>query len=167
MEYIPEKHKFRIFLRFLPIILPIAALIAAGVYFGALFTFIPLTALLFAVAVQTVIENFVCVYIYVLSEGVFRIYRKFGKYEKKIFDLDLRFAREALTCAELKKRKEKIKPPPRRRYCLCGAPKKHSFAIVYYPDSRRHIVYIAPDETFFAALKTAVESYSVGAEDPV
>lgn len=167
MEYIPEKHKFRIFLSIVPLMLAVAALIYCGVRFGVLFTLIPLIALLTALVIGAVTEELVMDHIYVLSDGVFRIYRRFGKYERKIFDLDLRFAKEAAPYIEIKKRKEKIKPAPRRRYCLCGAPLKYSCAIVYYPDKRRHIVFIMPNGTFYAALQAAVKSYSVCSEDPV
>ncbi len=167
MEYVPQKHKFRIVMSVLPLLLLCAALIAAGVYFGLLFTFIPLIVLLFAVSADKLISEAAADHVYTLYDGVFRIYVKLGKSRKKIFDLDLRYAKEAVTHAEFKKRKEKIKPSPRRRFCLCGAPRKSASLLIYYPGKRCHIAYISCNDAFFNALKTNVASYSVGADEPV
>ena len=167
MEYIPKKHKISIFLRALPLVLLIALIVFAGTRFAVLFRLIPAVILVFIVFTEIIIEGIVSDHIYVLNGASLGIYRRFGKHETKVFDLDLRFAIEAAPYSEIKKRKEKIKPAPRRRYCLCGAPLKRSFALIYEPDKRRHVLFIAPDETFAEALKNAVASYSVGNDSPV
>ena len=167
MEYIPVKHKFRVLLGVAPLLILCAALIVCGALFGLLFTFIPLIVLLFAVSADTLISEAAADHIYTLYDGVFRIYVKLGKSRKKIFDLDLRYAKEAVRYAEFKKRKEKIQPSPRRRLCLCGAPRKSARLLIYYPGRRCHIVYLNCNDTFYNALKEAVASYSVGSDEPV
>ena len=167
MQYIPQKHKARTALRSLPFILIFAALSFAGVYFGMLFTFLPLLILLFTVFAGIVITEAAADHVYSLEHGFFRIYRKFGKYETKIFDLDLRFASEILPFSEAKKKLKKTKPAPKRISCLCGAPKKLSSALLYDPGKRTHVIYISPNETFFEALKNSISPEPVGEESPV
>ena len=167
MEYVPKKHRLRVFLSAAPLLLLCAGLIFCGVRFGLLLTLSPLIALLFALSAEALISEAAADHVYTLYGGVFRIYVKFGKSEKKIFDLDLRYAQEAVPYTELKKRKEKIKPSPRRLYCLCGAPKKSSVALIYNPGKRVHILCIAPNGTFYEALKRGIGSDPVDSDGTV
>lgn len=157
MVYIPEKRTFRLFIPAILFVLSAALVVLLAYFTKSYFTYIPAVLLLLFFAAQSLFSYAVFEYSFVIEDGGFAIYRRFSQNKRKIFDLDLKRIQKVLPYKEAKKHLKKVKPKPRRFYCLCGQGRKNAVALIYENGWQSHVIFIAASPEF----KTALENYGL------
>lgn len=95
------------------------------------------------------------IYEYGLDGEILSIYRTVGKRRICIYDLDLNYAKALLRYKEAKGYVKEKGKPKRRFYCLFGNSKRNS-AVLFYETDTSFCLYFAPDDAFFAAVKSYI-----------
>ena len=94
-------------------------------------------------------------YEYGLDGEILSIYRTVGKRRICIYDLDLNYAKALLRYKDSKEYVKEKGKPKRRFYCLFGNSKRNS-AVLFYETDASFALYFAPDDAFFAAVKSYI-----------
>ena len=149
----PKKTGKYAFYCFILLALATAAAILGFETQKSVFYALTLSFIFFSIQIFTV--YILSTYEYGLDGQILSIYRTVGKHRKCIYDLDLNYAKALLRYKGSKEYVKENGKPKRRFYCLSGSPKKRS-AVLFYETETSFCLYFAPDDAFFAAVKSYI-----------